>query len=107
MARYVKDIRFTKTPDALAREISDYLTREGFGQIDASQNIWKKGLGLILGPQYIRYEVRPGVLHLEAWIKFALLPGVYLGEMGIEGVFGMIPKRKLKERVQAIEKLIS
>jgi len=43
---------------------------------------------------------------LEAWIKFALLPGIYLGEIGIKGVMGAIPKRKLRHRVEEIEKII-
>ena len=36
---------------------------------------------------------------LEAWIKFAILPGVYVGEMGTKGFVGALPKQLLKERV--------
>ena len=34
---------------------------------------------------------------------FAILPGWYVGEMGLDGAFAIIPKRKLKKRVEAIE----
>jgi hypothetical protein len=47
--------------------------------------------------------VRSGKLYLEAWLKFPILPGVYVGEFGIDGLFGVIPKRQLKVRVEAIE----
>jgi hypothetical protein len=63
-------------------------------------------MGLMLGPQFVRYESHPGQLVLEAWIKFALLPGVYFGEMGIDGMFAFIPKKLLKSRVIEIERMV-
>ena len=105
MARYVNTIPTGKSPESLNKDITRYLSEEGFQQIDPVANVWKKGMGLLLGPQFIRFEIRSGILVLEAWIKFALLPGVYLGEMGIDGFFGFIPKRQLKARVVEIEKL--
>lgn len=104
MARYSKNIPTDESPELLAEAITNYLVQEGFKKMDAG-NVWKKGMGIMLGPQYVRFEVVPGTLKLEAWIKFALLPGVYLGEMGIDGVIGLIPKRKLKARVEEIEHL--
>ncbi len=105
MSRYINTIRTRESPDDLAREIEEYRREEGFRQIDPDRNIWKKGMGLMLGPQYIQFRARPGELTLEAWIKFALLPGVYIGEMGINGFFAFIPKKKLKARVSVIERL--
>ena len=87
--------------------IGGYLTQQGFRVVDQNQNIWQKGMGLMLGPQFVRFEAHPGQLRLEAWIKFALLPGVYIGEMGIDGFFAFIPKRNLKARVVEIERLVN
>lgn len=103
MARYSKRLPTDELADALHDQIAAYLTQEGFTCIDAADNTWKKGMGIMLGPQYVRFETTPGELLLEAWIKFAVVPGVYVGEMGIEGMFAMIPKRKLKARIQDIE----
>jgi len=105
MGRYVNTISTPRSPENITKLISTYLTREGFKQIDSGQNLWKRGMGLMLGPQYVRFEATPGNVRLEAWIKFALLPGVYLGEMGVDGMFAIIPKRKLKARVVEIEKM--
>jgi hypothetical protein len=86
-------------------EIKRYLLDQGFRE--TPEGVWKKGMGLMLGPQFIRFETKPGSTHLEAWIKFALLPGIYMGEMGITGAFAFIPKKKLRSRVEAIERIIT
>ncbi|MBN2495307.1 MAG: hypothetical protein JXR96_11990 [Deltaproteobacteria bacterium] len=105
MARYQNDIQVSKKVDEAVSEVEQYLVSEGFKKNEQT-GVWKKGLGLMLGPQFLQVEPRQDGVHLEAWIKFALLPGVYLGEMGIDGAFAVIPKRKLKKRVQAIEEML-
>ena len=105
MPRYSNTIKTDESPESLGEQIAEYLTHEGFKQVDPVENIWKKGMGIMLGPQYVRFRTSPGSLLLEAWIKFAIVPGVYVGEMGIEGMFALIPKRKLKARVEEIEHL--
>ena len=107
MARYVNDLKVPISVEGKLTEVENYLTSEGFKQAKYKGSpVWKKGLGLMLGPQYVHLTSKEGSIHLEAWIKLALFPGVYLGEMGIEGVFGMIPKKKLKKRVLEIEERI-
>lgn len=106
MARYRNQLPTRHPPDQVHRHLANYLTSQGFRLVDPQQNVWQKGMGLMLGPQFVRYESHPGQLLLEAWIKFALLPGVYLGEMGIDGVFAFIPKKMLKGKVQEIERMV-
>ncbi len=57
----------------------------------------------MLGPQFVKLTLQGTRIELEAWIRFVLLPGVYVGEMGIDGLFGLIPKKLLKKRIQQIE----
>lgn len=60
----------------------------------------EKGVGLLTAPQFLKLSVNnDGSYVLEAWIKFAILPGVYVGEMGTKGFVGALPKQLLKERV--------
>jgi len=106
MARYRNQLPTRHPPDQVHQHLANYLTSQGFRLVDPQQNVWQKGMGLMLGPQFVRYESHPGQLLLEAWIKFALLPGVYLGEMGIDGVFAFIPKKMLKGKVQEIERMV-
>lgn len=104
MSRYVHDLKTSKSQDEVNRITSDYLSREGFKQVDyEGEMVWKKGTGLALGPQFLKIIPSEGKVHIEAWIKFAILPGVFLGEMDTEGFVGGAPKRRLKKRVMAIE----
>lgn len=73
---------------------------------DKGEDVWEKGVGLLLGPQFIKVAPEDGHLHLEAWVKGVLLPGLYVGEMGTEGLMGAFPKRQLKQRVTELENLI-
>ncbi|MBW2703941.1 MAG: hypothetical protein JRF33_24235 [Deltaproteobacteria bacterium] len=105
MSRYTNDIAITGSVDEAMEKATEYLTAEGF-KLKEGGTAWKKGMGLMLGPQFLQVDRREDGLHLEAWIKFAILPGWYVGEMGLDGVFAIIPKRKLKKRVEALEELL-
>jgi len=108
MARYINRIQVPFEPQSLLQPMGDYLTREGFSQTTyKGQIVWKKGIGMLTAPQYVAFSFGEDYVQLEAFIKFALFPGVYIGEMGIKGVFGAIPKNLLKTRVTAIELFLS
>ncbi len=105
MPRYATDLSPNRPADQALADVEAYLQAEGFARQQGST--WKKGLGLLTGPQLALVEARGDSIRLEAWIQFALFPGVYIGEMGIDGWFGAIPKKALKRRVHAIEELIT
>ncbi len=102
MARYRNIVQSGKAPEALRSEIEAYLVREGF-KLQEGSDVWKKGIGIMVGPQFVRFAVTSAGLELEAWIKWALLPGVYVGEFDIHGFVGAIPKKLLRDRIKAIE----
>ena len=106
MSRYRNQLPTRLPPEHVHQHLANYLTSQGFRLVDPQYNVWQKGMGLMLGPQFVRYESHPGTLVLEAWIKFALLPGVYFVEMGIDGFCAFIPKKMLKGKVQEIERMI-
>ena len=107
MARYENSIGVAIDAGAFAKPVADYLTNEGFKQVDyKGESVWKKGVGLLTAPQYISVKCEGRAIKIQAFIKFALLPGVYIGEMGTAGFFGGIPKAALKARVITIEQYI-
>ena len=107
MSRYVNQIKCPIAPAGLAQPIADYLTKEGFGLVNyKGSQVWKKGMGILTGPQYICVSYGADFIQIEAFIKNALLPGVYFGEIGIDGFYGAIPKSLLKQRVTTIEQYI-
>jgi hypothetical protein len=107
MSRYVNQLQLPRQSEQLTNQINEFMTREGFKIIQyKGQQVWKKGMGIITAPQYLAISYGPGFVQIEAFIRYAILPGVYIGEMGIGGVFGSIPKSNLKNRVQRIEQFI-
>jgi hypothetical protein len=108
MARYVNDISTSKSETEQQEIIESFMKKEGFLKHRyKGEDVWKKGVGLLMAPQFIKTETGSGNVHIEAWIKYALLPGVYVGEMGTSGFFAIIPKGVLKKRVISLETALS
>lgn len=107
MARYVKELPVNKSPEQIQVIANQFFNQEGFKQVTyKGEQVWKKGMGILTGPQYISVKASPEIAKVEAWIKFALLPGVYLGELGLDGFVGAIPKSLLKGKVTRLEQLL-
>lgn len=103
MARFVTNITINKPDDMIRFIVEDYLTKEGFALKNRDgEMVWKKGTGLLTAPKFIKIGFLNGQVHIEAWIKFAILPGVYAGEMGTTGVFYAVPKASLKKDVDRL-----
>ncbi len=107
MSRYVNDIATSKSADEVERTVSEFFAHEGFEKTAyGHEEAWKKGHGLMTGPQYVKAAPVNGHVHVEAWMKTALLPGVYVGETGTRGLWGAAVKRKLRQRVEELEQLL-
>lgn len=107
MSRFLGEYSVSLPADALMHRITQYLSSEGY-QYTNYQNeyVYKKGKGIAAGPTFVKLTLNNNILRVEAWIKFAVLPGVYAGEMNLEGVSGIAVKKPLKARVSYIESLI-
>ncbi|HJD23574.1 MAG TPA: DUF4190 domain-containing protein [Firmicutes bacterium] len=105
--RYAVDFN-TGKPDDFIRFVSeDFLRKEGFALVTyRGESVWKKGQGLLTAPQFIKLQYAGGAVHLEAWIKWAVLPGVYCGEMGLDGAMGFAVKAALRKRVDMLVALL-
>ena len=107
MGRYQNVMRTPNPSEFYAQAIGQYMLNEGFNLIDYKGfKVWKKGVGLLVAPQFFSIQYRGNEIILEAFIRYPILPGVYVGEMGISGGFGAIPKKLLKNRVQAVENYV-
>lgn len=107
MSRYINQIKVPCDPNMLTKPIADYMQNEGFSLYNyKGTTLWKKGVGILTAPQYLAISYGPDFVQIEAFIKYPLFPGLYVGEMGITGFFGLVPKRLLASRVETIEKYI-
>jgi len=113
--RFAADIPTNYTVEQLNGIIGQFMRTERFrlskykGEI-----VLKKGRGFFAYQKCIKIDVRPGVVHLEAFIIMYLLRGIPLipiGEMNLNGIGGMTPivgpKRVLRELVHRLIASIS
>ena len=101
--RFMVDVPTNYSPDQVNDIIAQFMKAEGFNHsMYRGEPILKKGLGFLTAPQFIKLDVQPGFLHIEAFLKYAILPGVFVGEMGLDGFAGAIPKQMLKGRVDKL-----
>ena len=103
MSRYAISFLSPYSPQQVNNCFLSYMNSEGFKiTTKKGESFWKKGVGLLTAPQCIKLTQQNNVYTLEAWLPFAVLPGVYVGEMGIDGFVGCLPKSFLEARVKQL-----
>lgn len=96
MARYIRDFRLKEPPEQSFAKISQFLSTSGFTYQNVDgENIFKKGDGWIAAPTCIKVTYGPEAVRLEGWLKYAVLPGVYAGDLGRSGFVGCAVKGNL------------
>jgi hypothetical protein len=93
MAREVIDMTTSKNAAEVDALVSTYMTDEGFRRTAYGQEeACKKGHGFSM-PQFLTARVADGNVHIEACLKYPILPGVYVGgELGMTGKMGCAMK---------------
>lgn len=105
--RFVAEFQVNQSEEFVGFILTDFFAKEGFQMTDYNgERVWKKGIGMLAAPQFIKVSYYAGQIHLEAWLKFAILPGVYCGEMGLDGFWGFAIKEQLKSRVMTLIQLL-
>lgn len=108
LSRFAADYPVGKTDDCIRLIAEDYLNKEGFKPVlYKGEWVWKKGQGILTAPQYIKLTCGGGVVHIEAFLRNAILPGVYVGEMGLDGAWGFLVKDMLRGKVNELVRLLS
>lgn len=108
MSRFRTQIQLNKPADFVDYIMQDFLGKELFNFRELKgEGVWQLGQGFLSCPQVIKYTYQNGLLTLEAWLRFALLPGVYIGEMGLTGFYGAALKSVLKNKVNNLLYLLN
>lgn len=107
MGRTIKDFSFNGNADGLFSEIHNYLISEGYEYlVFEGEQVFKKGHGLATGPTFIKVSSSGGIVRLEAWMKYAVLPGVYASEIDLDSFVGSAVKGPVRKRFAWIEQLL-
>lgn len=103
MARYIREEQIGKPDDFVAFIMNDFLTKGGFSQKEVKgELVWQEGVGMLAPPKFLKYSYVNGVIHIEAWMKTAWLPGVYTGENAMTGFVGAVPKSAYKKSIEEL-----
>lgn len=106
--RYQTQFTINQSPEVVQTVVNDFFFREGFVYVNyKGEMVWKKGDGFLTAPQFMKVDYQNGTVFVQAWLKYTLLPGVFFGEMGLDGFFGVIPKQALKARVNTLMGVLS
>lgn len=98
MARYVKDIVLNKPEDFVNFIMQDYLRKNQFVMSEwKGEPAWRAGDGVVEGFKYLKWSYFNGMFHLEAWLK-----GTTGGEMGLDGVVGVLMKKPYRESLEQL-----
>lgn len=108
MARYVRDFPLNgSTPEQMYERVSQYLMSEGYVETQVKgENVLKKGDGWVSGPTCFKFSFYSGFMRMESWMMYAVLPGVFAGEIGTDGFVGWAVKGPWKERIDHIERML-
>ena len=108
MSRYESLFQITQPYQALFPQIRSYLELEGYDYTNyKGEDLFKKGVGLVSAPSFVSISFPGNMIRIQAFIKFAFLPGVYGDDMDLEGFTGIAVKKPLKSRVERIEQMVA
>lgn len=104
MGRYIQDYFYNGQIDGVMQSVDSYMQTAGFQPVlFDGENVYKKGNGFLTAPRFFKISYVQGVIRVEAWMKYALLPGVYVGEMDLSGFAGSAVRKPLKDAVAYAE----
>ncbi len=108
MPRYMRDFPMIGTPDQMYGMVRDYLFSEGYVETNVKgENVLKKGDGWVSGPTCFKISFYGNFMRMESWMLYAVLPGVYGGEIGVDGFVGSATKGPWKKRIAHIEQMLA
>lgn len=107
MARYVHELKLLYEPNSTFKAIHDYLISEKFEYLNfEGEMVFKKGDGWVMAPTFIKVTFGQEIVRVESWIKYAILPGVFAGELGWDGFVGCAGKGTMKRCTRQIESML-
>lgn len=105
MAKYFNRFITNLSPEQAGAVIDNFYTVNKFKPYKYMGESWMKlGKGFLAGPQVMRVFVQGNVVTIEAFVRYALLPGVYVGEIELDNSFFLtVPKTALKAKISNLE----
>lgn len=107
MARYKKCFQLNISPTDFMNFAEAYFRGNGYNYaVHNGENVFQRSHGWFTGPKFVKFSFAENRVQIEGWIKMAILPYVFLGEMdfSIGSYFGIIPKKQMRDVVFGFER---
>ncbi len=105
MGRYFNRFVTNLPSEQINAVIDNFYTINSFKPYGYKGESWMKlGKGILVAPQIMRASVQENVVTIEAFVRYAILPGVYLGEFELDDSFFLcVPKKALISKIRNLE----
>ncbi len=108
MARYIKNFVLNGNLQQIQNEITAYLQNDGYKYIEYDgENVFKKGMGIFSAPTFFKFIYNGNCVRMETWMKYTIVPGVFVGELSVDGFVGAAVKGRWKTRIAYIESIFN
>lgn len=110
MGRYVITFNSAFPPEQTVIIVNNFYVQNDFSSYSyKGEHYQKKGDGFLTAPQIMRVLVNGNSVTIEAFTRYAILPGVYSGEIDPNrgGFVGSIPNSMLMSKVNALVQQLS
>lgn len=99
--------RFTETRKRHSTRFIRFSRQAGSHMSNIKMKMYfKKGIGALTAPTFVKVSFYAQTVQVEAWLKYAILPGVFVGEIGMTGFIGCAVKGAMKNAVHQIEGML-
>ena len=104
MSRSMFDIHYKCGADAARKKTDSIFMSNGYKQktLRSGEVVWKKGIGLLTAMKFAKVEYYEEKMIIYGWVSMGI-GSVHVGEMNLEGAFGIIPKRSLKDVLDKVK----
>jgi hypothetical protein len=107
MARYISILPMNRDPEISFSAIHQHLSLEGYKYKSYhGEDVFQKGNGIVMAPTFIKVTYLEYAVRLEAWMKYAIVPGVYMSEIGLNSVVGTAVKGSMRKNIGWIEQYL-
>ena len=101
--RFILDVPTSLPPEMAWNMVMQFAMTEWFEYTTYNgEELLQKGKGWLTAPQFLKATIYPGVVRLEAWLRYAWFPGVYGVERNLDGFYGFAIKDLLRQRAHKL-----
>ncbi len=104
MSRTMVDINYSCGADAARAKTDNIFMSNGYKQktLSSGEVVWKKGTGMLTAMKFAKVDYYENKMIISAWVSMGV-GSAHAGEMNLEGAFGVIPKRSLKDVIEKVK----